>query len=123
MSADESPIVAAFNAESSRREAVYFGLLASRVLGAPFVALTVHRGGPMVGAFDVAVDDDPHGGGDRAVEHVRVELKRRGVSKPDVRVVDARRSGAGLAEALRDIQPRLVVLGTPRHRGAGGKLL
>ena len=120
---DESPIVAAFNADSSRREAVYFGLLASRVLGAPFVALTVHRGGPVLGAMGRDLDDDPHSGGGQAVQNVRTELKRRGVSKPDVRVIDARRSGAGLAEALRGIQPRLVVLGTPRHRGAGGKLL
>ena len=123
MSAEESPVVAAFNADSSRREAVHFGLLASRVLGAPFVAVTVHRAGPMVGAVGGDIDDDPHAGGGRAVEHVRTELKRRGVRKPDVRVIDARRAGAGLAEAIRDIAPRLVVLGTPRHRGAGGKML
>jgi nucleotide-binding universal stress UspA family protein len=123
MPVEESPIVAAFNADSSRREAVYFGLLASRVLGAPFVAVTVHRSGPMVEALGGDTDDDPHAGGGRPVEHVRVELERRGVRKPDVRVIHARRAGAGLAEAIREIEPRLVVLGTPRHRGAGGKLL
>jgi nucleotide-binding universal stress UspA family protein len=122
MSAEGSPIVAAFNADSSRREAVYFGLLASRVLGAPLVAVTVHRSGPMVGALGGDVDDDPSGGG-RAVEHVRVELKRRGLRRPDVRVLRARRAGAGLAEAIRELEPRLVVLGAPRHRGASGKLL
>jgi nucleotide-binding universal stress UspA family protein len=124
MTTEESapPVLATFSVDSPRREPVYFGLLASRVIGAPLVAVTVRRYGPMVDVMRGDVEYAP-GEDRRAVEHVRTELKRRGVRRPDVRVIGARRVGAGLAQAIRDIRPRLVVLGSPRHRGAGGKLL
>jgi nucleotide-binding universal stress UspA family protein len=118
-----SPIVAAFAAGSPRREAVDFALAASRITGAPPVFVTVRRGGPMVDVRGGAGVEDAPGEEGRAVEHMRLELQRRGIRRPDVRVLSARRVGAGLVEAMRDLQPSLLVLGSPAHKGKSGALL
>jgi len=118
----KAPILATFRTDSPHREAILFGLVASRITGAPLVVATVHRAGPMVSVMGGDVDDAP-GEDKRALEHVRLDLQRRGVRKPDVRVIQARRVGAGLVEAMRELSPALVVVGTPPHHGAVGKFL
>jgi nucleotide-binding universal stress UspA family protein len=117
-----SPIVTAFAAGSPRREAVDFALVAGKITGAPLVFVTVRRAGPMVDALGGGAEDAPGEEG-RAIEHLRLELRRRGVRRPDVRTVAARRVGAGLVEAMEDLRPSLVVLGSPAHRGARGAVL
>ena len=81
MSTEESasPILAAFEAGSPRREAIDFALVASRITGAPLVAVTVTRSGPMVEAMSGGGVQDTPGEAGRSVEHVRRELRERGV--------------------------------------------
>jgi nucleotide-binding universal stress UspA family protein len=121
---DESalPILAAFAAGAPRREAIDFAVVASRITGAPLVAVTVQQSGAMADALGAAVEDVPGEGG-RAIEHLRLELSQRGLRRPDIRVVKARRVGAGLVKAMEDLHPSLVVIGSPAHRGASGALL
>src|SRR4051812_8044970 len=123
MSTEESaaPILATFSAESARRDPLYFGLLASRVIGAPLVAVTVVQGSALEGV-GTKVEHVPEERA-RAIEHVRIELQRRGLLQPDVRVFGADQIGDGITRAIRDLRPRLVVLGSPAHHGGMGKLL
>lgn len=124
MTTEESaaPILAAFEAGSPRREAIDFAFVVSRITGTPLVAVTVRRGGPMVDALGGGVEDAP-GEQRRAVEHLRLELRRRGLRRPDVRVVGARRVGAGLVKAMGELRPSLVVLGSPARRGPSGAVV
>jgi nucleotide-binding universal stress UspA family protein len=111
----ESTILAAYSSESFRREPVEFGLAASDVTGLPLVVVTVRHAGPMVSQMGGDVENLPGEQG-RAVEHLRIDLKRRRVNA-DVRVVDSRTTAGGLQKALEEIEPELVVLGAPRPRG------
>lgn len=124
MRTDESapPILAAFEAGAPRREAIDFAFVASRITGAPLVAVTVQQSGAMADALGADVEDVPGQGG-RAIEHLRLELSQRGLRRPDIRVIKARRVGAGLVQAMEDLHPSLVVIGSPAHRGASGALL
>jgi nucleotide-binding universal stress UspA family protein len=117
-----SPILAAFEAGSARREAIDFACVAARITGAPLVAITVEHAGPVTAQVGHRIDGMPDSA-DRAVEHLRVELRRRGVQNPDCRMVANRHVGAGLVEAMQELRPRLVVLGSPAEKGAGGKVL
>jgi nucleotide-binding universal stress UspA family protein len=99
-----SPIVAAFSAESGRTEPVEFGLAASDVTGAPLVVITAGHGGD--------AGEEP-----RTLTDLRRDLQARGFA-PDIRAV----AGARLTDALADLEPQLVVLGTS-HRGTAGAAL
>jgi nucleotide-binding universal stress UspA family protein len=125
MSTEESasPILAAFAAGSPRREAIDFALVASRITGAPLVAVTVQRSGPMVETMSGGGVADTPGEAGRSVEHLRRELRERGVRRPDVRVVENWRVGAGLVKAMEELRPSLVVVGSPAHHGAGGPVV
>src|SRR4051812_37438961 len=98
------PVVAAFSAESGRTEPVEFGLAASAITGAPLVVVTAGHGGDA-------------GGEPGTLTALRTELEGRGLA-PDIRVVAANR----LTDALTDLGPQLVVLGTS-HRGTAGAAL
>jgi nucleotide-binding universal stress UspA family protein len=115
-----APILVAFSPESARHEPVEFGLAASRLTGSPVVAVTVQRGGPLTTRFAGPLDDRP--GGPRTFEHMRLDLRRRRVDI-EVRVAEARTVAGGLAEAIEELEPGLVVLGSTRRARAGSVLM
>jgi nucleotide-binding universal stress UspA family protein len=114
-----APLVAAFNAAAGAREPVEFGLAASRVTGAPLVVATVRKGGPVVRHV---VGDVDEGDEERSLEHLRLDLQRRRLDNVEIRTFDDSTAARGLARALDELQPALIVLGSS-HRSAVGSML
>jgi nucleotide-binding universal stress UspA family protein len=115
-----APIVAAFSAESAAREPLEFGLAASRVTGAPLVIVTVKHGGPVMhrAGADVAEGDE-----DRTMDHLRSGLARRGLHDVEVLTFEDHTAARGLARALDELDPELIVLGSSRRGAVGSALL
>jgi nucleotide-binding universal stress UspA family protein len=114
-----SPILAAFSPEAAAREPLEFGLAASRVTGAPLVIVAVRHGGPLVHnrGGDVSEGDD-----EQTIAHLRSALSRRGLHDVDVRVFEDHTAARGLARAVDELDPELIVVGSTR-RGAVGSVL
>jgi nucleotide-binding universal stress UspA family protein len=115
-----SPIVAAFSPSTAAHEPLEFGLAASRVTGAPLVIVAVKHGGPVMHRMggDVEEGDD-----DRAIEHLRTALGRRGLHDVEVRVFEDNTAARGLARAVDELDPELIVLGSTRRGKVGAALL
>jgi nucleotide-binding universal stress UspA family protein len=115
-----SPIVAAFSPGSAAREPLEFGLAASRVTGAPLVIVAVRHGGPLMHSRggDVEEGDD-----DRTIEHLRTGLERRGLRDVEVVVFEDNTAARGLARAVDELDPELIVLGSTRRGKTGSALL
>jgi nucleotide-binding universal stress UspA family protein len=112
-----APVLAAFNPETAAGEPVEFGIAASRVLDAPLVIVAVRHGGPLVNWVQGHVDE-----GDKdAIDHVRLDLERRGVAAEIRESVD-QTAGGGVVGAMEELRPQLVVVGTT-HRGRTGAAL
>jgi nucleotide-binding universal stress UspA family protein len=109
-----APIVAAFAPGPAAREPVEFGLAASRITGAPLVIVSVEHGTPLFNELVYEHDDE--------IARLRKELVRSGIRDPDIRVFDDSSGARGLARAMDEINPELIVLsasrrGTPRTLG------
>jgi nucleotide-binding universal stress UspA family protein len=115
-----SPIVAAFSPGTAAREPLEFGLAASRVTGAPLVIVAVRHGGPLVHNRGGDVDE---GDDARTIEHLRTGLTRRGLHDVDVRVFEDNTAARGLARAVDELDPELIVLGSTRRGPVGSALL
>jgi nucleotide-binding universal stress UspA family protein len=118
--AERAPILAAFSPSSPGREPVEFGLAASRLTDAPLIVIAVRPGGPGVAQYLGDIDDSPDDA--RTIEHLRLDLQRQGHRDVEVKVLSARTAGGGLVEAVKDLKPMLVVLGTS-GRGVAGSVL
>jgi nucleotide-binding universal stress UspA family protein len=114
-----APIVAAFSPQSAAREPVEFGVAASRVTGAPLIVAVVRHGGPVVRHVAGAVSE---GDDERTLEHLRLGLDREGLRDVEIREFEDRTATRGLARALDELAPELIVLGSTR-RGAVGSAL
>jgi nucleotide-binding universal stress UspA family protein len=116
-----APILAAFSPASPGREPVEFGLAASRLTGAPLVVIAVrHRGAvlsPVAGDIDDAPDED------RTIEHLRLDLQRRGLRDVAVEEVEGRTVAEGLGEAIASHKALLLVIGSSQRGRAGTVLL
>jgi nucleotide-binding universal stress UspA family protein len=115
-----SPIVAAFSPKTTAREPLEFGLAASRVTGAPLVIVAVRHGGPLMSS---RVADVEEGDEDRAIEHLRTALGHRGLHDVEVRVFEDNTAARGLARAVDELDPELIVLGSTRRGNVGSVLL
>jgi nucleotide-binding universal stress UspA family protein len=115
-----SPIVAAFSPGTAAREPLEFGLAASRVTGAPLVIVAVRHGGPLMNS---RVGEVEEGDEDRTIEHLRTGLGRRGLHDVEVRVFEDHTAARGLARAVDELDPELIVLGSTRRGKAGAALL
>jgi nucleotide-binding universal stress UspA family protein len=115
-----SPIIAAFSPGTAAREPLEFGLAASRVTGAPLVIVAVRHGGPVLHS---RVADVEEGDEDRAIEHLRTGLGRQGLHDVEVRVFEENTAARGLARALDELDPELIVLGSTRRGKVGSALL
>src|SRR6187200_2047541 len=83
-----APILAAFSPSAPAREPVEFGLAASRLTGAPLVVIAVRHSGAVVSPIAGDIDDAPDA--DRTMEHLRLDLQRRGLREVAVEEVKAR---------------------------------
>jgi nucleotide-binding universal stress UspA family protein len=115
-----SPIIAAFSPGTAAREPLEFGLAASRVTGAPLVIVAVRHGGPLMHSRggDVEEGDD-----DRTIEHLRTGLSQRGLHDVEVRVFEDNTAARGLARAVDELDPELIVIGSTRRGKTGSALL
>src|SRR5690349_6892921 len=115
-----SPIVAAFSPEAAAHEPLEFGLAASRVTGAPLVIVAVKHGGPLVHnrGGDVSEGDD-----EATITHLRTALSRRGLHDVEVRVFADHTAARGLARAVDELDPELIVVGSTRRGPTGSALL
>jgi nucleotide-binding universal stress UspA family protein len=116
-----SPIVAAFSPDSAAREPLEFGHAASQVTGAPLVIVTVKSGGPIM--HNMAGGDVPDADINRTIEHLKEGLKRRGLRDVEVRVFEDNTAARGLARALDEYNPELIVVGSTRRGNVGSVLL
>jgi nucleotide-binding universal stress UspA family protein len=115
-----APVVAAFSPATAAREPVEFGVAASRVTGAPLVVVVVLHGGPVVHQTGRDVSEDDY---ERTIEHLREGLLRRGLRHVEVRVMRDRTAARGLARALDELDPELIVVGSTRRAAVGSALL
>jgi len=115
------PVLAAFSPGAAAREPVEFGLAAARLTGAPLVVVAVRPGGPMVSRLGGDVDDSPDDA--RTIEHLRLDLERRGRRDVEVVVAQARTVAGGLTEAIEARRPLLVALGSSQKGKLGSVLL
>src|SRR4051812_12222002 len=115
-----APILAAYS-PSAGREPVEFGLAASRLTRATLIVVVVRPGGPMVSRFIGTIEDSPDDA--KAVEHLRLDLDRQGHKNVEIKVLETRTVGGGLADAVRELKPMLVVLGASGRGTAGTVML
>jgi nucleotide-binding universal stress UspA family protein len=97
-----APVVAAFDAAAGVREPVEFGIAASDVTGAPLIIAVVHTG-------DEA----------SSLEQLRADLQQRGLEEVEIRTFEDRTAARGLARALDEVQPALIVLGSSKRSAIG----
>lgn len=97
-----APVVAAFDAATGVREPVEFGIAASDVTGAPLIIAVVHTGDK-----------------ESTLEPLRVDLQRRGLDEVEIRTFEDRTAARGLARALDEVQPALIVLGSSKRSAIG----
>src|SRR6185503_7604065 len=97
-----APVVAAFDAATGVREPVEFGIAASDVTGAPLIIAVVHTG-----------DEES------SLEQLRADLQRRGLDEVEIRTFKDRTAARGLARALDEVQPALIVLGSSKRSAIG----
>src|SRR4051794_35594963 len=113
----QAPIVAAFSPDTGAREPVEFGLAASRITGAPLVIVAVVDTGSLRVHF--GADEAPPL--PSSVRHLQQELEARKLYV-EVRAFDDSTAARGLAQAIDELRPELVVIGST-HRGAKGSAL
>jgi nucleotide-binding universal stress UspA family protein len=116
-----APILAAFSPSAPAREPVEFGLAASRLTGAPLVVIAVRHSGAVASPIAGDIDDAPDA--DRTIEHLRLDLQRRGLRDVAVEEVKARTVGEGLGQAIEAHKALLVVIGSSPRGRAGTVLL
>ena len=106
-SSDHAPVVAAFSPRTAAREAVEFGLAASRVLGAPLVVVAVVDAGK---------------GSPEALRELGHELEQADVFA-ELREIEDSTATRGLARAIDELQPQLIVIGSTSRGPKGAMLL
>lgn len=111
-----APVVAAFDAAAGVREPVEFGIAASEVTGAPLIVAVVQEGGPVVRHVVGELDEGDEA---RSIRHLREDLKRRRLEGVEIRTFEDRTAARGLARALDELQPALIVLGSSQRSAVG----
>jgi nucleotide-binding universal stress UspA family protein len=111
-----APVVAAFDAAAGVREPVEFGIAASEVTGAPLIVAVVREGGPLTRHVVGELDE---GDEERSLKHLRLDLERRRLANVEIRTFEDRTPARGLARALDELQPALIVLGSSKRSALG----
>jgi nucleotide-binding universal stress UspA family protein len=110
------PILVAFSPESARPDPVEFGMAFARLTGSRLMAIMVQRGGPLASWLPGPLDGWP--GAARRLEHMRLVLWRRTLDV-DVLVVHGRSAVDAINEAIAELGPELLVLGSTRRGRIG----
>jgi nucleotide-binding universal stress UspA family protein len=119
-----APVIAAFSPQTSARGPVEFGLAASRLTGAPLVIVAVVDTGSMnvhFGAEEATGHQTP-GGIATTLRHLELELERLDVYA-EVRPIEDSTAARGLARAIDELEPELIVIGSTTRGGKGSMLL
>jgi nucleotide-binding universal stress UspA family protein len=82
--------------------------------------VAVRHGGPLMNS---RVGDVEEGDEDRTIEHLRTGLGRQGLHDVEVRVFEDNTAARGLARAVDELDPELIVLGSTRRGKVGSALL
>jgi nucleotide-binding universal stress UspA family protein len=117
-----SPILVAHNPQSADPGPVEFALAAARFTEAPLVVATVAPGGSMFERLSGG-EFSGHGGGrdEDALGRLRASLAASDVPA-ELRVVEHSTPARGIAAAVEELKPRLLVVGST-HRGTVGRVL
>ena len=111
-----APIIAAFSPHDRDRGAVDLALAASRATGAPLVAVAVYPGGSVLDRLTGAESADA---ADRdAVQALQTDLDASGVPAT-LRIEEHTTPARGLAHAVAELGPELLVVGSTRHATHG----
>jgi len=114
------PILVAHAPGSTDPGVVDFAAAAAGLTGAPVVLVSVRAGGSLIDRM--AGGELRHGaGGDADADGLLERLTAAGVA-PELRVVEDSTAARGLAAAIDDLSPRLVIVGSTR-RGRVGRVL
>ena len=119
---EHAPIIAAFSPQTGAREPVEFGLAASRITGAPLVIVAVADTGSLPVHF--GADDAPAlpGSIDEALRHLKQSLAEEG-HQVEVKAFGDSTPARGLARAMEELAPGLVVVGSTNRGRRGAALL
>jgi nucleotide-binding universal stress UspA family protein len=117
-----APVIAAFSPNSGAREPVEFAIAASRLTGAPLVIIVVADTGSLPVHF--GADDAPKlpAGLSDPVKWLEQELQRRGIFA-EIRAFEDSTAARGLARAIDELEPELVVIGSTTRGRRGATLL
>jgi len=118
-----APVLAAFSPEAGAREPVEFAVAASRITGAPLIIVVVVDTGSPVRLGGKTTDEAPTlpDGLAAPVRHLQSELENRGIPV-EIRAFEDSTAARGLARAIDELDPELVVVGAT-SRGERGSVL
>jgi nucleotide-binding universal stress UspA family protein len=117
-----APVIAAFSPETGAREPVEFGVAASRITGAPLIIVVVADTGSMRGHFGAEAAAKLPAGIADTVRHLELDLRARGIDV-EVRAFEDSTAARGLARAIDECSPELVVIGSTTRGAKGSALL
>lgn len=117
-----APVLAAYSPGTGAQEPVEFGVAASRITGAPLVIVVVADTGAKVVRFRGDEDAAATTGISEPAHHLELELQRRGVAA-EVRTFEDSTAARGLARAMDECEPELVVVGSTTRGSHGATLL
>ncbi|WP_028066779.1 universal stress protein [Solirubrobacter soli] len=117
-----APVIAAFSPDTGAREPVEFGVAASRITGAPLIIVVVADTGAVRAHFGAEQEAKLPGGIADTVKHLELDLRARGIDV-EVRAYEDSTAARGLARAIDECSPELVVIGSTSRGSKGSALL
>lgn len=114
-------ILVGYSPEGADRGPVNFGIAASRFTGAPLVVAAVTPGGSQIDRMSGGEFGGDAASEGAALEQLRAELAQ-GEVDATIHVVEHSSPARGLAQAVEEIHPGLLVIGST-HRGRLGSVL
>lgn len=117
-----APVLAAFSPVTGAREPVEFGVAASRITGAPLVIVVVQDTGSLRVRYGADEVPESPASISEAIKHLEEDLRRRGV-QAEARAFEDSTAARGLARAIDELEPELVVVGSTTRGKRGATLL
>src|SRR3954454_6545387 len=115
------PILAGYDARTSDRAPVLFGVAAARFTGAPLIVATVEAASPQSDGGGAALEEDLLADASAALAQVGADLEPEGIAI-EVRQLQSTSASRALYEAAESEDAGLLVVGSTR-RGTVGRIL